>query len=87
MAAISGSAIWAAGLMKLGTIVTAIANWPIGIMIAGVLAFKADLGLVGLWTGPTIAWIVIVVSFNITVYLIDWSKLIKEAAKQREKDA
>jgi multidrug resistance protein, MATE family len=67
MAAISGSAIWASGLMKLGTIVTAIANWPIGIMVAGLLAFKFDFGISGLWTGPTIAWIIICVSFTVTV--------------------
>jgi multidrug resistance protein, MATE family len=87
MAAIASSAIWAAGLMQLGAIVAAISYWPVGILISSLMAFKADLGLAGLWLGPTFSCLCILVSFIITVSCIDWNKLIDEATIQRAKDA
>jgi Na+-driven multidrug efflux pump len=80
MAAIAGSAIWAAGLMQLGAIVTAISYWPVGILISSLVAFKGDFGLAGLWLGPTVGCTCILVSFIVTVNCINWNRLIEEAA-------
>ena len=86
MAAVAASAIWAAGLMQLGAYITAIGYWPVGILISYLLAFKVGLGLSGLWFGIAIGCACIVTAFIVTVNLIDWRKLIEEAAEQRRRD-
>jgi multidrug resistance protein, MATE family len=73
---IAGSAIRASGLQKFGAIITGIAYFALGIPATLLCVFKADLGIAGIWIGPTIS-----TAFNTCAYLllfrrIDWAVLI-----------
>jgi multidrug resistance protein, MATE family len=73
---IAASAIRATGLQKFGAIITFIAYFTIGIPTTLLCVHKVDMGIQGIWVGPTIS-----TAFNTCAYLflfqrIDWAGLI-----------
>ncbi len=62
------------------------AYWILGIPLTLLLVFYYELGIFGIWVGPTLAC-----AFNTLAYLVmfkrmNWHELIRKSAEQREKD-
>ena len=77
---VAASAIRASGLQKLGAIITGLAYFAIGIPVTCLLVFKADLGIVGIWVGPTLACALNTLAYLILFAKMDWPKLIQKSA-------
>lgn len=83
---IAKTVLTASGQQKYGAIFTFVAYFTVGIPVSMLMVFYWNVGIWGLWLGPTLAC-----AFNTVVYLIifkkiDWEELIKKLAIQREKD-
>ena len=68
----------------MAALVTWVSYGVIALLASWLAAFKFELGLVGIWIGPTLALL-----FNSALYIliwlrIDWKSLISEAELQRE---
>ena len=61
---IAAAAMRASGLQKVGSIVTFVAYWVIGIPLTLLSVFAFDLSNTGIWLGPTLACM-----FNTAAYL------------------
>ena len=79
------SVIRASGKQALGSFITGTAYFIFGIPASWYFAFSRDMGLRGLWIGPTIAVAYNTVFYNIIIACIDWPALVKDI-KQRERD-
>jgi len=58
----------------------------IGIPLAYVFCFKYNLGIKGIWVGPTVAVAMNTLAYILIFYCLDWDTLIEEAVKKREDD-
>jgi multidrug resistance protein, MATE family len=77
---IASSALRASGQQKFGAVLTFVSYFVIGIPVSSLLMFYYDMGIWGLWLGPTLAC-----AFNTVVYLIifnrtKWDELIIKMA-------
>lgn len=60
--------------------------WAIGIPVSLITMFKFELGLAGLWMGPTVAC-----ALNWAIYYhytsgVDWEKVSEETVKRMEEE-
>ena len=83
--AMAMSVVRASGKQGLGAFVTGTAYFIFGIPASWYFAFVLDLGLRGLWIGPTIAVAYNTICYNIIIACIDWKELVR-GIKQRELD-
>lgn len=67
--------------------VTFINYWLIGIPLSYFLVFKKDLGLLGLWCGPTIACLLNYLIYQYEMRIADWSMIATNFEKSIRKDA
>ena len=86
MQGVAMSAIRATGMQKYGAIITACAYFIIGIPATLVLVFKYDLGIRGIWIGPTLAVTFLTFAYILIFSKIDWAERIRMAKVQRLKD-
>ena len=63
------------GRQAYGSIYTLICYYVIGMPLALVLAFNAELGITGLWLGFSIACVILDVGFCMIISCPDWSKI------------
>jgi hypothetical protein len=56
----------------------------IGIPLSYVFCFKYNLGIKGIWVGPTVAVAMNTLAYILIFYCLDWDTLIEEAVKKRE---
>ena len=66
----------AAGKQKLAAIVTWVSYIVIGLLISYICSVKADMGLAGIWMGPSVAAIVNIGAYFFIWNRIDWPQLI-----------
>ena len=71
------------GKQGLASVITCIGYWVIGIPLSLVCVIVYDMGMNGLWVGPTIATF-----FNFSFYFMfiintDWNKIIEETKLRR----
>eukprot|EP00353_Schmidingerella_taraikaensis_P007189 CAMPEP_0185580444 /NCGR_PEP_ID=MMETSP0434-20130131/16533_1 /TAXON_ID=626734 ORGANISM="Favella taraikaensis, Strain Fe Narragansett Bay" /NCGR_SAMPLE_ID=MMETSP0434 /ASSEMBLY_ACC=CAM_ASM_000379 /LENGTH=138 /DNA_ID=CAMNT_0028198711 /DNA_START=1004 /DNA_END=1420 /DNA_ORIENTATION=+ len=78
------SVIRASGKQGLGALITGSAYFIFGVPTSYLLAFVKDMGLRGLWVGPTVAVAYNTICYNLIIARIDWVSLIKDM-KLREK--
>ena len=72
------SIIKASGKQALGAVVTGTAYFLVGIPISYYFAFTQELGIRGLWWGPTLAVAYNTIWYNIIIARINWPELIGE---------
>ncbi len=70
----------------MAALITPVAYWAIGIPVAGAMCFRADLGLKGIWIGPTLAVFFNTLMYNVLIIRTEWEKIIKEVAERRRTD-
>ena len=61
-----------------------IVYWFIALPAGLALAFQADWGLYGLWTGMLIALGLCALVLGVAVYRSDWQKIVEQASKTEE---
>ena len=83
---IAQAAIRASGKQQVGTLITSIAYIAVGIPLAALLCFKYNMGIKGIWAGPTVAVAINTVCYLLIFARLDWDKLIAEAAVKRQQD-
>lgn len=82
-----GGAFRGLGKQKLGAIFNLVAYWILGLPLAYSLAFKADLGLVGLWIGlSTCAMLNGLVMVSALRFKIDWKECVESATSRLAND-
>ena len=86
MQGVENSNIQGLGLVKKVRYVTMVDYWVVGIPVSLITMFKFDLGLAGLWLGPTIAC-----ALNWGIYYhytssVDWDKVAEETVKRLEEE-
>ncbi|CAE6457618.1 unnamed protein product [Rhizoctonia solani] len=82
--AVSDGVLRARGMLGLGAIINICSYYIVGLPAGVALAFWADLGLKGLWTGLAIALFCAAVISIFVVYMTDWDL---EVSKARERVA
>ena len=83
---IGGSAIRGSGQQKIGSIITGLAYWAIGIPLCLLLCFVYDWGIRGIWMGPTSAVIFNTTAYHIIFQRLDWKRVIIDAANIRREN-
>lgn len=82
-----GGAFRGLGKQKLGAIFNLVAYWVVGLPLAYGLAFKAHLGLVGLWIGlSTCAMLNGLVMVSALKFKIDWKECVESATSRLSND-
>jgi len=76
-----------AGLQGPASILTLIGYWVFSLPIAGVLAFKAEMEISGLWLGMNIGILFICIAIGILIFRLDWDRLIEEVRERTGKDS
>jgi Na+-driven multidrug efflux pump len=76
----------ASGQQKTGAVVTFLAYWTLGIPLTMFLVFYNDMGIFGIWVGPTLACAFNTVAYILIFKRMDWHELIRKSAENREKD-
>lgn len=75
------------GKQGMASVISIIGYWILGIPLSLIAVFSLDLGIAGLWIGPTVA---IVFNFTfITLFIMktNWGRVAKEARKRFEDEA
>ena len=81
---IASSAIKASGRQRMGAIVTTLAYFGLGIPLTVLCCFVGDMGIMGIWVGPSVACCFNACAY-LTIYsLTNWPQLIARAALKRE---
>ena len=62
---------------------TSSAYFVLGIPLSWYLSLHLDMGIPGLWYGPTLACFYLTLSYNIYIGCIDWDKLFVEIEERR----
>jgi MATE family multidrug resistance protein len=69
---VSQAVIKSTGNQGHGALITMSAWWAVGVPLAWYLGLKQDGGLVGVWIGPNVASIVLVIAYVIFILCLDW---------------
>ena len=77
------SVIKSTGKQALGAVITGSAYFILGVPISWFFAFKKEMGVRGLWWGPTLAVAYNTIWYNLIIFRIDWKDLIR-GIKERE---
>ena len=73
-------------IVSVPAVVQVVAFWPIALLLGYTLAFKAGLGVVGLWVGEAIGYAVMVAGLSVVMGRVDWQKKAQEAKMRASKD-
>ena len=82
---IGGAMISASGNQTYGAIVTGAGYWALGIPVTCLLVFWKDLGIRGIWIGPTLSVMSSTTAYALIVNQIDWQALIEREKENRAK--
>ena len=74
------------GMQKKASYMSLASYYLIGIPIALVLVYKADLGVLGLQGGFAIAQLALGISFAVLLFTSDWKKISNEAIDRVERE-
>lgn len=77
------SVIRGTGKQSLGAIFTITAFVLLGVPLAFFCGIVKEMGVFGLWIGPTVACAYLTVMYNVLIACIDWNKVFAEI---REKE-
>ena len=72
------SAIRASGRQKLGAIMTACAFFALGIPATLLFVFSFDLGIKGIWIGPTLSVLFLTIAYQSISSVLSWEDIIEE---------
>ena len=75
------------GRKQKASYVTFISFWCVGIPSVAVLVFIFDAGIVGLWIGPLLAYLVNCFFYYKTINETDWADVIVESETRRKRDS
>ena len=73
-------------IVSVPAVVQAVAFWPIALLLGYTLAFKAGLGVVGLWVGEAVGYAVMLTGLSLVMARVDWHKKAQEAKMRASKD-
>jgi len=74
------------GRQKIGAIYNFCGFYIIGLPTGAALAFGAQIGLIGLWTGIAVALFIIAIFASFLVYTTNWESQVERAMERVRKD-
>ena len=78
------SVIRGSGKQASGAIFTLTGYWLLGIPLAYFFALHRDMGIRGLWIGPTAACAYLTLMYTILIMCINWPALFTEIKERRD---
>ena len=80
------SVIRGTGKQSLGAIFTITAFVLLGVPLAYFCGIVKEMGVFGLWIGPTVACAYLTVMYNVLIACIDWNKVFTEIRSRRDNE-
>ena len=80
----SSAVVRASGQQGKGALATMTSYWAFGIPLSYYFAYKLNLGVQGLWIGPTISVILITIFYQLIISSIDWRELFQEMDRRNQ---